>query len=195
MNIFSRDYELGSTDLASIRQGHEESVNDYIRRFRETRNRCFWIHIADKELAGLAFNGLLSYLRDKFDGIQFFSIAQLHQWALACESRCKETSKSAARTIHLVERDSLDDESADVYTAKLVGPMKAKPSTCSYLQPVQKNRQEVKFIFNVAKCNRIFDELVKSGNIKLTHIIPPMDELKRRTYCEWHNSFSTLKGK
>jgi hypothetical protein len=41
MNIFSRDYELGSTDLASVRQGHEESVNDYIRRFRETRNRCF----------------------------------------------------------------------------------------------------------------------------------------------------------
>jgi hypothetical protein len=28
----------------------------------------------------------LSYLRDILDGTQFFSIAQLHQWALACES-------------------------------------------------------------------------------------------------------------
>jgi hypothetical protein len=34
-----------------------ESVNDYIRRFWDTRNRCFRIHVADKELAGLTFNG------------------------------------------------------------------------------------------------------------------------------------------
>jgi hypothetical protein len=32
--------------------------------------------------------------------------------------------------------------------------------------------------------------LLKNGNIKLTHTIPPIDELKRRAYCKWHNSFS-----
>jgi hypothetical protein len=117
------------------------------------------------------------------DGTQFFSIAQLHQRALACESRCKETSKSAACSIHLVERDSSDDESTDVYDIELVWPMKAKPSACS-LQLVQKNRQEVKFTFNVSKCDKIFDELVKSGNIKLTHTIPPMDGLKGHAYCK-----------
>jgi hypothetical protein len=68
MSIFSREYELGLADLASVRQGREESVNDYIRRFWDTRNWCFRIHVADKELAGLAFNMLLSYLRDKLDG-------------------------------------------------------------------------------------------------------------------------------
>jgi hypothetical protein len=99
--------------------------------------------------------------------------------------------KSAARTIHLVEHDSSDDESANVYIAELVWPTKAKSSACSSLQPVQKNRQEeVKFTFNVAKCDKIFDELLKNGNIKLTHIIPRMDELKRHAYCKWHNSFS-----
>ena len=134
---------------------------------------------------------MLSYLRDKLDGTQFFSIAQLHQRALACESRFKETSKSAARTIHLIERDSSDDESVDVYTAEFIWPTKAKSSACSSLQPVQKNRQEeIKFTFNVAKCDKIFDELLKNGNIKLTHNIPPIDELKRRAYCKWHNSFS-----
>jgi hypothetical protein len=138
----------------------------------------------------LAFNGLISYLKDKLDGTQFLSIAQLHQRALACESRYKETSKSAARTIHLVERDNSDDESTDVYAAKFVWPTKAKSSACSSLQSVQKNRQEeIKFTFNVAKCDRIFDELLKNGNIKLTHTIPPMEELKRRAYCKWHNSF------
>jgi hypothetical protein len=37
---------------------------------------------------------------------------------------------------------------------------------------------------------KIFDELVKSGNIKMTHTLPPLDELKRHAYCKWHNSFS-----
>jgi hypothetical protein len=140
-HFFSGEYELGLVDLASVGQGREESVNDYIRRFRDTRNRCFRIHVADKELAGLPFIRLLSYLIDKLDGTRFFSIAQLHQRALACESRFKETSKSSARTIHLVERDTSDDESADVYTAKFVWPTKVKSSACSSLQSVQKNRK------------------------------------------------------
>jgi hypothetical protein len=49
---------------------------------------------------------------------------------------------------------------------------------------------EVKFIFNVAKYDKIFDELLKNDNVKLTHTIPPLDELKRHVYCKWHNSFS-----
>jgi hypothetical protein len=143
-----------------------------------------------QRVAGLAFNGLLSYLRDKLEGTQFFSIAQLHQRALACESRFKETSKSVARTIHLVERDSSDDESADVYTTEFVWPAKAKPFACSSLESIQKNRQEVKCTFNVAKCDKIFDELLKNGNIKLTHTIPPPDKSKRHAYYKRHNSFS-----
>jgi hypothetical protein len=31
---------------------------------------------------------------------------------------------------------------------------------------------------------KIFDELLKNGIIKLTHIVPPMDELKRHAYCK-----------
>jgi hypothetical protein len=45
---FFREYELGLADLASVRQGREELVIDYIRRFRDTRNRCFQIRVADR---------------------------------------------------------------------------------------------------------------------------------------------------
>jgi hypothetical protein len=87
--------------------------------------------------------------------------------ALACESRCRKTSKFA-----------------DICTAELVWSTKAKPSPYSSLQLVQKNRQEeVKFTFNVAKCDKIFDELLKNGNIKVTYTFPPLDELKRCAYC------------
>jgi hypothetical protein len=37
-HFFSRDYELDLVDLVSLRQAKDESVNDYIRRFRDTRN-------------------------------------------------------------------------------------------------------------------------------------------------------------
>jgi hypothetical protein len=57
-HFFSGDYELDLVDLVALRQGKDESVNEYIRRFRDTRNRCFQIHLAEKQLAGLAFNGL-----------------------------------------------------------------------------------------------------------------------------------------
>jgi hypothetical protein len=97
------------------------------------------------------------------------------------ESRSKETSKSASHKMHLVGYDNSDDESMDVYTAELFWPGQAKPSACSALQSIRKNRQEeVKFTFNIVKCDKIFDELLKNGNIKLTHTIPPPDELKRR---------------
>jgi hypothetical protein len=50
--------------------------------------------------------------------------------------------------------------------------------------------KEVKFTINVVKCDRIFDELVKNDNIKLTQTIHHIDELKRHSYCKWHNPFS-----
>ena len=56
-----------------------------------------------------------------------------------------------------------------------------------YCRFKKNRREEVKFSFNVVKCDKIFDELVKSGNIKVTHTLPPIDELKRRAYYMWHN--------
>jgi hypothetical protein len=192
-HFFSGDYELDLVDLVALRQGKDKSVNEYIRRFQDTRNRCFQIHLAEKQLAGLAFNGLRYYLKERLEGIQFFTLAQLHERALACESRSKETAKTIRHNVHIVECDqsSSDDESTEVYTAEMVWPKQAKSSACSSLQPVQKKRQEeVKFTFNIGKCDKIFDELLKNGNIKINHIVPSADELKRRAYCKWHNSFS-----
>jgi hypothetical protein len=177
----------------ALRQGKGESVNEYVWRFWDTRNQCFQIHLAEKRLAGLGFNGLRYYLKERLEGIQFFTLAQLHQRALACESRSKETAKTIRHNVHIVECDqsSSDDESTEVYAAEMVWPKQAKSSACSSLQPIQKKwQEEVKFTFNVGKCDKIFDELLKNGNIKINHTVPSVDELKHRAYCKWHNSFS-----
>jgi hypothetical protein len=157
------------------------------------RNRCFQIHLTDKQLTGIAFDGLRYYLKEKLEGIQFFMLAQLHQKALACESQSKELVKTVHHNVHIVEHNqvSSDDEPKKVYTAEIVWPEQAKSSACSSLQSVQKKRQEeVKFTFNVGKCDKVFDELLKNGNINIDYTVPPADELKRRAYCKWHNSFS-----
>ena len=74
-HFFTGDYELGLADLASVRQGRDESVVEYLKRFRDTRNRCFRLTICDSELAGLAFRGMRSFLKEKLEGVQFLSLA------------------------------------------------------------------------------------------------------------------------
>jgi hypothetical protein len=77
-HFFSGDYELDLVDLVTLRQGKDESVSDYIRRFWDMRNQCFQIHLAEKQLAGLAFDVLRYYLKERLEGVQFFTLAQLH---------------------------------------------------------------------------------------------------------------------
>jgi len=116
--------------------------------------------------------------------------------ALGLEFRLKEakdTYKTHQSNTHVVDHDSdnLDDEEKVVYAAEFVWPSKSKPSSCPSLKPTQKIQQnEVKFTFDVSKYDHIIDELLKNGNVRLSHAIPSAEELKRHAYCKWHNSFS-----
>jgi hypothetical protein len=40
-HFFSGDYVLDLVDLVALQLGKDESVNDYIERFWDTRNQCF----------------------------------------------------------------------------------------------------------------------------------------------------------
>jgi hypothetical protein len=88
---------------------------------------------------------------------------------------------------HEVECLSTPAKSEKIQVAELVWPAKAKSAARSPLHSIQKGK--VKFTFNVSKCDKIFDELFKNGNIKLSHTIPLIEELKKCVYCKWHGSF------
>jgi hypothetical protein len=60
--------ELKLSDLTSFRLKYTATVSDYLRRFREVRNRCYNLPIAEKDLTDLVFAGLTPYLSDKLDG-------------------------------------------------------------------------------------------------------------------------------
>jgi hypothetical protein len=69
--------ELRLSDLTSLRQKYTETVSDYLRQFREVRNRCYNLTIAQNDLADLAFAGLTPYLWDKLDRQEFCDTNQL----------------------------------------------------------------------------------------------------------------------
>ena len=105
----------------------------------------------------------------------------------------KDTYKPHQSNTHLLDHDSdsSDDESKEVHATEFVWSSKAKSGSVPSLKPIQKNRQEeLKFTFDISKCDRIFDELLKNGNIRLSHAIPLPEELKRHAYCKWNNSTS-----
>ena len=155
--------------------------------------------ISDRDLADIAFAGLLDFNKGKLEGQEFLDVGQVLQKALANKSRAKEardsqkSNEKLSHPFYVLGCDSncSDDEGKDIYAAEFVWPSNDKPCTCGSLKPILKNWQEsMKFTFDVSKCDRIFDELLKLGYIKLSHAIPPLDELKCHAYCKWHNSFS-----
>jgi hypothetical protein len=88
---------------------------------------------------------------------------------------------------HKYSRPPKPQEPKKSSVSELVWPTKGKPSVRSHPHSTQK--EKVKFTFNITKCDKIFNELLKHGNIKLSHIIPSIEELKGHVYCKWHGSF------
>jgi ferritin len=89
--LYNREVELRLSDLTSLRQKYTETISDYLRRFREVRNRCYNLTTVEKDLADLAFTGLTPYLRDKLDGQEFSDTNQLLQHVLPYENRAKSS--------------------------------------------------------------------------------------------------------
>ena len=161
---YNGDNETKLTDLTSVRQGRDESIQEYFKKFKDIKNRCFNLSLSEKDLVDLALAGLHSCYREKLVGSSFYSINQLQAKALSQETKLKKnTNKPHRSNTHVVEYDSdpSNDEDKEVYAAEFVWPASAKPSTCTSLKPTQKNRQEeMKFTFDVSKCDRIIDELL-----------------------------------
>jgi hypothetical protein len=87
--FYNREVELRLSDLTSLRQKYTETISDYLRWFREVRNRCYNLTIVEKDLADLAFAGLTPYLWDKLAGQEFSDTNQLLQHALPYENHAK----------------------------------------------------------------------------------------------------------
>jgi hypothetical protein len=82
--FYSDDTKLRLSHLTAINKMHNESVIEYIRRFRDTSNQCFNLNISNKDLADLAYSGLTPHLKDKLESHMFSDVSQVLLWALDC---------------------------------------------------------------------------------------------------------------
>jgi hypothetical protein len=70
-HFYCGSIQLKLLDLTSVRQGRDETVSAYIKRFKETTNWCFNLSITDMDLADIWLEGLRSSIRDKIEGTDF----------------------------------------------------------------------------------------------------------------------------
>ena len=109
--------EFRISDLISVRQKINEPVVNYLRRFREIRNRCYSVTLPDAQLADLAFRGLLSQLYDRLKGQEFSNLAHLQHRASNQEIRAAENKdlreRIGKRHVNLTEDSDVIAESSE----------------------------------------------------------------------------------
>ncbi len=71
--FYTSETELRLSNLTSVRNKYDESIIDYIERFRDTKSRCFSLNTIEKDLADIAYNGLLDSIKKRLNG-QIFLI-------------------------------------------------------------------------------------------------------------------------
>ena len=140
------------TDLTNLRQRNDESVAGFIQRFREMRNKCYSLSLTDKQLAELAFQGLLPSIREKYASQEFENISQLVHRLNHEKSRPYEPRRNFQKGVSYV--DYFDSEGEiEVELAEWVS--NRKPIAC----PFGKKEPE-KFGFDITKADKIFDLLL-----------------------------------
>jgi hypothetical protein len=177
----------------SLRQKYTETISDYLRQFREVRNRCYNLTIVEKDLADLAFAGLTPYLRDKLDGQKFSNTNQLLQHVLPYENHAKSSrfrdsanKDKEKHHVNFVDVEANDQVGNEICVAEWVEKPRDKPISCSFLKPNGGRREEMRYTFDVSKCDCLFDLLLWGGVIRLSegHVIPSVDILVKKTYCK-----------
>jgi len=170
-----------------LRQHNDELVESFVQRLRDIKNKCYSLVLDDRQLANLAFKGLLSHIKDKYASQEFESLSHLVQRISDQDIKAFEPRKAWNKKVSFVAEtgSSGSDEEPVIGLAEWV--KNKKPMSCPFGQ-----KEPEKFAFDITKANRIFEFLLQEGQIKLSpnHVIPSVEELKKIKYCKWHNATS-----
>jgi len=75
--FFSGVHGKKITDLVKFKQRNDESVESFVQRIREVKNKYYSLVLDDWQLADFAFQGLLPHIRDKYASKEFESLSHL----------------------------------------------------------------------------------------------------------------------
>jgi hypothetical protein len=141
---------------------------------------------------------------DKLDGQEFSDTNQLLQRALPYENRAKSSrfrdnanEDKEKHHVNFMDEEADDEDGNEICVAEWVEKPGDKPISCSFLKPNGGWREEMRYTFDMSKCDRLFDLLLWGGVIRLTegHVIPNADILAKKTYCKLHDSYTHTTNK
>ncbi|KAK1684050.1 hypothetical protein QYE76_044898 [Lolium multiflorum] len=186
----SETTEAGIAELAQVRQKRGETVAEYIQRFRTVKNRCYSVHITEKEAVELAVAGLAASFKDLTFQVEYNSLTHLVNRLTLYEQRHPELYQDKfKRAISLVNADEDEDSAEDQEVAVAEWTRTPVPVSCQWVNPPGPPRG---LDFDVTKTEQIFDLLLKEKQLKLPegHKIPTAQEMNKRPYCKWHHTFT-----
>jgi hypothetical protein len=195
-HYFSGSNEKKLIDLATLRQRHNETPMEFLRRFRETRGMCYSMNLPDDQLADMVVAGMLPAIREKLFGMEFDNLVQLSQRLSLMSNQAYRFKKDSRFAKHndiadicnqFLERadqgENFDGDEEIAATEMVWGK-----------EPLTVNQRWIKqakgtYDFDVTKADKLFEFLVKEGRIKFLegHSMLRPDGDKEKRYCGFHD--------
>ncbi|KAK1641619.1 hypothetical protein QYE76_059424 [Lolium multiflorum] len=127
--------EAGIAELAQVRQKRGETVSEYIQRFRTVKNRCYSVHLTEKEAVELAVAGLAASFKDLTFQVEYNSLTHLVNRLTLYEQRHPELYQDKfKRAISLVNTDE-DEDSAEDQEVAVAEWTRTVPVSCKWVNP------------------------------------------------------------
>jgi len=138
-----------------LRQRNDESIEGFVQRLRDVKNKCYSLVLDDRQLADLAFQGLLPHIKDKYASQEFISLSHLVQRISDQDINTFEPRKAWNKKVSFVDEaiSSDCDEEPVIGLAEWV--KSKKPMSCPF-----GHKESEKFAFDITKVDRIFDFLL-----------------------------------
>ncbi|CAL2257617.1 unnamed protein product [Prunus armeniaca] len=210
-HFYQTNQEITVAELARMSQASDESPRDYLQRFKTCRNWCR-TNLLEREFVKMAEEGLEFEYQKKFQGIEFWDMHDLinkvdrYASCLKEEVQKKTASKGTyyrnpvvsyaeANNPAEAEGDEVEMSSAEVNIDKpfvCKGLVKADNSGKKIPDAKFATRETKAYTFDLTRAEAIFDLLLTEKKVKLPfgHKIPKPEELKGKTFCKYHSSWS-----
>ncbi|XP_021829945.1 uncharacterized protein LOC110770168 [Prunus avium] len=210
-HFYQTNREITVAELARMSQASDESPRDYLQRFKTCRNWCR-TNLPERELFKMAKEGLEFEYWKKFQGIEFRDMHDLinkvdRYASLLKEEMQKKTASKGTYYRNLIvsyaEADGFAEAESDEVEMSLAEVSIDKPFVCKGLIKADNSRTKIPdakfatretkaYTFDLTRAEAIFDLLLAEKKVKLSfgHKIPKPDELKGKTFCKYHSSWS-----
>ncbi|CAL8993008.1 unnamed protein product, partial [Prunus brigantina] len=210
-HFYQTNREITFAELARMSQATEESPRDHLQRFKTCRNWCR-TNLPEREFIKMVEEGLEFEYRKKFQGIELRDMHDLINKVDRYASLLKEEvqKKAASKGTYYrnpivsyaeadgpaeAEKDEVDMSSAEVNIDKpfiCKGLVKTDNSRTKVPDAKFAARETKAYTFDLTRAEAIFDLLLSEKKVKLSfgHKIPKPEELKGKTICKYHSSWS-----